>query len=93
MIQQRVIAEYQSETERAKQPGYVSRYDDMYEPDDVQEAERKPPAETKPTGERSHIQPAEVEPRAPHRPPAKAPANRPAQQQEKDDDFGAGIFD
>lgn len=28
MIQQRVISEYQDEKERAKQPGYVSRYDD-----------------------------------------------------------------
>jgi stage V sporulation protein G len=93
MIQQRVIAEYQSETERAKQPGYVSRYDDMYEPDDVGEPEPTSPPASKPVSERSHIQPAEVEPRPPHRPPSKAPANRPAQQQEKDDDFGAGIFD
>ena len=28
MIQERVIAEYRGELERAKQPGYVSRYDD-----------------------------------------------------------------
>jgi stage V sporulation protein G len=30
MIQVRVIAEYQGERERSKQPGYVSRYDDDY---------------------------------------------------------------
>ncbi|GIW99903.1 MAG: hypothetical protein KatS3mg111_3236 [Pirellulaceae bacterium] len=30
MIQQRVIEEYEAELERAKQPGYVSRYDDAY---------------------------------------------------------------
>jgi stage V sporulation protein G len=30
MIQLRVIAEYQGERERAKVPGYVSRYDDDY---------------------------------------------------------------
>lgn len=31
MIQQRVVEEYALELERAKQPGYVSRYDDAYE--------------------------------------------------------------
>jgi stage V sporulation protein G len=93
MIQQRVIAEYQSEVERATEPGYVSRYDDMYEPDDIVEPEPLPPQEKKPTGERSQIQPAEVEPRPPHRPPSQSPARRPTSSQEKDDDFGAGIFD
>lgn len=33
MIQNRVIAEYRAEQERAKMPGYVSRYDDDYEDD------------------------------------------------------------
>ncbi|RMF40290.1 MAG: stage V sporulation protein G [Planctomycetota bacterium] len=31
MIQEAVIREYTAELERAKQPGYVSRYDDSYE--------------------------------------------------------------
>ncbi len=31
MIQEHVIREYMMELERAKQPGYVSRYDDSYE--------------------------------------------------------------
>ena len=31
MIQHRVVEEYAQELERAKQPGYVSRYDDAYE--------------------------------------------------------------
>jgi stage V sporulation protein G len=93
MIQQRVIAEYQAEVERATEPGYVSRYDDMYEPDDIVEPEPSPPQEKKQIGERSQIQPAEVEPRPPHRPPSQSPARRPTQSQEKDDDFGAGIFD
>jgi stage V sporulation protein G len=31
LIQQRVVEEYALELERAKQPGYVSRYDDAYE--------------------------------------------------------------
>src|SRR5205823_10408618 len=33
MIQNRVIAEYQTELDRAKQPGYVSRYDEDYDDD------------------------------------------------------------
>jgi stage V sporulation protein G len=33
MIQNRVIAEYRTELDRAKQPGYVSRYDDDYDDD------------------------------------------------------------
>lgn len=37
-IQQRVIAEFQMELERAKQPGYESRYDDDYDYDDVEPA-------------------------------------------------------
>ncbi len=35
MIQRRVIAEYQEELERARQPGYVSRYDDEFDDDDL----------------------------------------------------------
>jgi stage V sporulation protein G len=37
MIQNRVIVEYRTELERAKQPGYASRYDDDYD-DDVDAA-------------------------------------------------------
>ncbi len=93
MIQQRVIAEYQTELERAQQPDYVSRYDDMYEPDDVViEVDESPVPSAKRAATRSQIQPAEVEPRPPHRPPAKSPISRPAQQRESDD-FGAGIFE
>jgi stage V sporulation protein G len=93
MIQQRVIAEYEVELERAKQPGYVSHYDDMYEPDDVGPPEPSPPSDARTSGTRSHIQPAEVEPRPPHRPPSKSPSKRPARERDKGDDFGAGIFD
>ena len=90
MIQQRVIAEYESELERAQQPGYVSRYDESYESEDVvSEPEETPP---KRGGERSHIQPAEVEPRAPHRPPSRSPASKPPREQ-RGGEFGAGIFE
>ncbi len=91
MIQERVIAEYRAEQERAKQPGYVSQYDDHYEfePDRV-------PAKMP---ERTQIQPAETEPRPPHRAPSQQRAEH-AEQAERDvpndrarnDDFGAGIF-
>jgi hypothetical protein len=30
MIQSRVLKEFEQETERSKQPGYVSRYDEEY---------------------------------------------------------------
>jgi stage V sporulation protein G len=33
LIQKHVVKEYQLELERAKLPGYVSRYDDSYETD------------------------------------------------------------
>jgi stage V sporulation protein G len=58
MIQNRVIAEFRAELDRAKQPGYVSRYDDDYD-DDIDPAtlapheparHRGPPAPHLPTG-------------------------------------------
>lgn len=76
MIQNRVIAEYRSELERAKQPGYVSKYDDDYD-DDVDAADITPqPAvesrlPTLPPG--TQIQPAETEIRAPHMLPQPTP--------------------
>ena len=39
MIQERVIAEFQEELERAKAPGYISRYDDEYDDFDLDQAE------------------------------------------------------
>jgi stage V sporulation protein G len=58
MIQNRVIAEFRTELDRAKQPGYVSRYDDDYD-DDIDAAtlapheparpQLAPPSQTQPT--------------------------------------------
>jgi stage V sporulation protein G len=79
MIQERVIAEFESERDRAQQPGYVSRYDDYYDYEDAEAA----PAPTK-----THIQPAE-RPRGPHQPPSRQVSDVPA---DRDDGFGAGIF-
>ncbi len=84
MIQERVIAEYRAEQERAKQPGYVSRYDDYYE-FEAERAQSKLP-------ERTHLQPAESEPRAPHRAPSQRTARETPTDRTRSDDFGAGIF-
>jgi stage V sporulation protein G len=61
MIQSRVIAGYRTELERAKQPGYVSRYDEDYD-DDIDAATYAAPDEAHPT------------PPAPATMPTKAPA-------------------
>lgn len=44
MIQQHVVVEYQLELQRAKLPGYISRYDDTYEPT---EGDTSPPSTAK----------------------------------------------
>lgn len=90
LIQNRVIAEYTSERERSMQPGYVSRYDDYY---DFEEKEAAPAApfkrEKKET--KTHIEPAQPNPRGPHQPPTKHKA--PVEGGDDDsDDFGAGIL-
>ncbi len=85
MIQERVIAEYRAEQERAKQPGYVSRYDDYYECEGEKAPTKMP--------ERTHVEPAEVEPRGPHRTPSQQRAARESSaDRTRNDDFGAGIF-
>ncbi len=68
MIQHRVIAEFRAELDRAKQPGYTSRYDDDYD-DDIDPSVLIAPEErtvtqrpvtmpTMPAG--THLQPAEA---------------------------------
>ncbi len=83
MIQTRVIAEFRVEQERAKQPGYVSKYDDDYDddidPSLIPQEERRtvpmppataPPVQAAPT---IHAQPAQSQPPPPHIAPAPAP--------------------
>jgi stage V sporulation protein G len=94
MIQKHVIAEYQAELERATQPGYMSRYDESYGDDyEPEEARTEPTAAAaappRVLPEHSHIQPANVEPRPPHRPMAP-PVKDTAR---KNDGFGAGVFE
>lgn len=79
MIQLRVVAEYQGERERSRQPGYISRYDDDYGfdagEDYCPDERRVPPIADEVRVEGARIdRPASVpEPRAPHRVPAAAP--------------------
>lgn len=66
MIQSRVIAEFRTELERAKQPGYVSRYDDDYD-DDVDAATLAPHEAARPPALPPHMPPTSSPP-APHIP-------------------------
>jgi stage V sporulation protein G len=103
MIQQRVIAEFALEQDRAQQPGYKSRYDDvdmdMPEPHIRPAAQQPaaPPRSTPTTGapapapEHSRIEPRSAEPPAPHHPPQAAPPRTVPQRREKGG-FGEGIF-
>ncbi len=94
MIQDRVIAEYQKEEERAQRPGYVSRYDEEYVEDDFDEcdvSDRLAEQESA-SGTTAHIEPAESTPPPPHQKPTDRPVSAP-QEQHEGDQFGAGIFD
>jgi stage V sporulation protein G len=102
MIQGRVIHEYRIELDRAKQPGYTSRYDDDYEdagPEDLRES-GKPPMQR--VDEMPHPQPAPHASHAPanppppreqqsgpHKPPQRAPQSPPPKPK---GDFGKGIL-
>jgi stage V sporulation protein G len=75
MIQDRVIREFREEQERAKQPGYISRYDDFDIDDFPPPRHSRGPARSHPTtsytrpgSERaSHVQVAQPAPPAPHK--------------------------
>ncbi len=71
-IQSRVIAEFRSELERSKQPGYVTRYDDDYDDDiDVAtiagtEEGHRAPASSPGLPPGSFAEPGQSQPPAPH---------------------------
>ena len=108
MIQDRVIREFYEEQERAKLPGYVSRYDDV----DFDDGPRQPhfkPAPQRHAGNRhragnesSGRAQVDGQPRGPHRSvtpsstlPAEVPVSAPkpmADGESKAGGFGAGIF-
>lgn len=93
MIQERVIAAFREELEKAKLPGYVSSYDDW-------DHEDAPPPKKSLTADKPRLQPAEPQPRGPHKTAAPsagvaggphAPRAQPGSGA-KGDSFGAGIF-
>lgn len=81
MIQNRVIEEFHLEQERAKQPGYVSRYDDFdIDIDDLPAPRAKshsPAASSTKSGEQKHIEQAHA-PGTPHTVPAPSSPSQPA---------------
>lgn len=95
MIQDRVIREFKVELDRSKLPGYKSTYDDYDHEDSLVAGAVKDSSSVR---EKTHVQPAEQQPRSPHRPAAHQPtrhAPRHAVEQPqgaKPDSFGAGIF-
>lgn len=99
-IQERVVREFQAELERAKQPGYVSSYDDFDHDEIIVHGPSTPAAPhrlplgrlspgrlDKPRAEKPRIQPAEP-PRGAHKTPAPEAAPTTANAS----NFGAGIF-
>jgi stage V sporulation protein G len=79
MIQSRVIAEFRVEQDRAKQPGYVSKYDDDYD-DDVDPSlipqEEQAAAAAGPGSPTVQAQPAQPQPPPPHIAPVPAAPGR-----------------
>jgi stage V sporulation protein G len=97
MIQERIIREFQLELGRSRLPGYKSTYDDYDQEDAVAHAPSGQHQEVVATREKALVQPAEPQPRSPHKPPGYRPARQPphhgsGQQGAKRDGFGAGIF-
>lgn len=93
MIQDRVIADYNSELELAKQPGYVSRYDDEYEDfaeEAIQETSTTSGSNTSTRADKAHSAMESPAP-APHKTPQKDMAEN-RSDPSTGGDFGAGIF-
>ena len=101
MIQERVISEFHEERERAREPGYVSRYDDF----DIDLDATPPAARGKSRVDRPHGQPPSYEPHAPKRagsgksapssqpkPADTSERQQPETEREEGGGFGAGIF-
>lgn len=95
MIQERVIAEYRAELERSQQPGYTSKYDEVYDYEEKVADAQSVPAhkESAPAGftDKTHFDSAESHPR-PHHISSSRPATQKPPGQASDDEFGAGIF-
>jgi len=79
MIQNKVIEAFEEEMASARQPGYISRYDDFGDEETA----------TRPAVEATQIQQAE-KPRGPHTPPARRPA---PSDDAAGSGFGEGVFE
>lgn len=106
MIQERVIQAFRDEVEQSKLPGYVSSYDDFDEdavPTPRRHSERRAPTRAaanangvgsnsaeKRSPEKSKVQPAELEPRPPHKTHSRQDVEHAVSGAK--DDFGAGIW-
>ncbi len=93
MIQEHVINEFYNELERSKQPGYISRYDDVdIDFQDEPNGESVPPRSREKRIDRAHGRPAPHESQAKSS-GAQAPTTpRGTPPHEKGDAFGSGIF-
>lgn len=89
MIQERVIRAFHEERERAKQPGYVSTYEDFDDSFHAALPAAPPRAEPR-AADTPQMQPPE-EPRGPHRPPG-APRTTPHQPEKRKQGFGEGLY-
>lgn len=95
MIQERVIADFRTERERAQEPDYVSQYDEIYDYEEATAGPDPSPSRkevlTSNTGEKTHIDPSQPYPRRPHTATSRRTSEKPASSQ-KDGGFGEGIF-
>jgi stage V sporulation protein G len=97
MIQERVIRDYQLELGRSKLPGYKSTYEDYDQEDALVSTTAAQQQAAPPAREKAQVQPAETQPRSPHKPPAHHPRHHPPHQNStpqgsKRDGFGDGVF-
>jgi stage V sporulation protein G len=107
MIQDRVIREFYEEQERAKVPGYVSRYDEIDFDEPPRQPHFKPASRSggmpRSGGENRGRISGEGHARGPHKPAVRTPASAASEQPTnspkplsdggaKDGGFGAGIF-
>ena len=98
MIQDRVIRDFRLELERSKMPGYKSTYEDYDHDVDTPPPPREQRERESAQRTTSHVQPAEPQPRSPHKMAPQpqhhtnGPHTTPAQQGVQRDGFGAGIL-
>ena len=90
MIQQSVIASYEAEIERSKQPDYRSTYEDLYDFEQTAETATQPPPQSAPPSA-VRIERGQPGPGSPHTKPSATPEPSPSKQQDNDP-FGQGIF-